>query len=115
MRHQGSCHCGAVAFEVEGEFADGMTCNCSYCRRAGHILAFTTADRFRLRTPQAAVSTYLFNKQAIRHNFCAACGIATHGGGVGPDGKEMAAINLRCLPNLDLAALKLTKFDGAAL
>jgi DNA-binding NarL/FixJ family response regulator len=66
------------------------------------MLAFTTPDKFRMKTPQKDVSTYLFNKQAINHYFCANCGIATHGGGVGPDGKRMVAVNLRCVPDLDL-------------
>ena len=80
--HAGSCHCGQVAFEVEGNFGGAMVCNCSYCRRAGHMLAFTTPEHFRLKTPQKDVSVYLFNKQAINHYFCANCGISTHGGGV---------------------------------
>lgn len=113
--HAGSCHCAQIAFEVDGEFPSALVCNCSYCRRAGHMLAFTTPDRFRLKTPEADVSTYLFNKQAISHNFCVRCGIATHGGGVGPDGKRMVAVNLRCVPDIDLEALKIDRFDGAKL
>jgi hypothetical protein len=35
MLHKGSCHCGKVAFEVEGEFADAVACNCSICARKG--------------------------------------------------------------------------------
>lgn len=113
--HAGSCHCGKIAFEVDGAFNDAMVCNCSYCRRAGHMLAFTTPDQFRMKTPQADASTYLFNRQTISHFFCAACGIATHGSGVGPDGKRMVAINLRCVPDIDLDTLKITSFDGAKL
>lgn len=113
--HAGSCHCGQIAFEVEGEFSSALVCNCSYCRRAGYMLAFTTPDKFQLKTPEADVSTYLFNRNAIRHNFCARCGIATHGGGTGPDGKAMVAINLRCVPDIDIDTLKLDKFDGAKL
>jgi hypothetical protein len=79
------------------------------------MLAFTTPDRFRLKTPEKDVSTYFFNKGVIRHNFCARCGIATHGGGVAPDGKKMVAINLRCVPDIDLDALKIDRFDGAKL
>jgi hypothetical protein len=113
--HAGSCHCGQIAFEVDGEFPSALVCNCSYCRRAGYMLAFTTADKFRLKTPEKDVSTYLFNKQTISHFFCANCGIATHGGAVGPDGKQMAAVNLRCVPDIDLDALKIDKFNGASL
>lgn len=113
--HAGSCHCGRVAFEVDGNFGGAMVCNCSYCRRAGHMLAFTTPEHFRLKTPQKDVSVYLFNKQAINHYFCANCGISTHGGGVAPDGKQMVAVNLRCVPDIDLDALEIQKFDGANL
>ncbi|MGZ2447799.1 hypothetical protein ACVIRO_000553 [Rhizobium ruizarguesonis] len=31
MRYEGSCHCGNVAFEVEGEFTEALDCNCSPC------------------------------------------------------------------------------------
>ena len=113
--HAGCCHCGQIAFEVDGEFPSAVVCNCSYSRRAGHMLAFTTPDKFRMKTAQTNVSTYLFNRQAISHFFCANCGIATHGGGVAPDGKRMVAVNLRCVPDIDLETLKLDKFDGAKL
>lgn len=113
--HSGSCHCGKIAFEVDADFDSAMVCNCSYCRRAGHMLAFTTPEHFRMKTPQKDVSTYLFNKQVISHFFCGNCGIATHGGGVAPDGKRMVAINLRCLPDLDLGGLRIDSFDGAKL
>jgi hypothetical protein len=33
---------------------------------------------------------------------------------VGPDGKPMRAVNLRCVPGVDLDALKLQKYDGAS-
>jgi len=113
--HAGSCHCGRVAFEVEGTFGGAVVCNCSYCRRTGNMLAFTTPDHFRLKTPQSDVSTYLFNTQKINHYFCSNCGVSTHGGGIGPDGKQMVAVNLRCVPDIDLDALAIQKFDGAKL
>ena len=105
--HAGSCHCGKVAFEVTGNFGGAVVCNCSYCRRTGNMLAFTTRE--------ADVSTYLFNTQKISHFFCASCGISTHGSGVGPDGKRMVAVNLRCVPDIDLDTLEVQAFDGAKL
>jgi hypothetical protein len=33
----------------------------------------------------------------------------------GPDGKEMVAINLRCLTGFDATALPVETFDGASL
>jgi hypothetical protein len=38
MKHQGSCHCGAIKFEAEGEIASAMACNCSMCQRRGSLL-----------------------------------------------------------------------------
>jgi hypothetical protein len=113
--HAGSCHCGKIAFDLEGDFASAIVCNCSYCRRTGNVLAFTSPENFTLKTPQKDASTYLFNKQVITHYHCANCGVSTHGSGVGPDGKRSIAVNLRCVEDIDLDALKIQKFDGAKL
>ena len=74
MKYEGSCHCGNVAFEVEGEFDSAMDCNCSMCRRRGGLLAFVPAENLRLTTPKEKVSTYTFNRHVIQHHFCANCG-----------------------------------------
>ncbi len=37
-RLRGSCHCGRIRFEVKGEPASGLACNCSICRRRGSQL-----------------------------------------------------------------------------
>jgi hypothetical protein len=114
MRYEGSCHCGKIAFDVEGEFNDGLECNCSICRRRGSILAFVPAGDFTLKTPQSDVSTYTFNTHVLQHHFCATCGVAPYADGKAPDGKPMAAVNLRCIPAVDLSALTITHFDGAS-
>jgi len=48
----------------------------------------------------------------MHHLFCAACGIESFARGTAPDGKEMVAINARCLDGVDLATLTLTPIDG---
>ncbi|OBZ93323.1 aldehyde-activating protein [Pararhizobium polonicum] len=111
MIHPGSCHCGAIAFEVEADIHQAIDCNCSMCRRRGGLLTFVARDKLTLRTPASALSTYEFNKHAIQHHFCAVCGIAPYGEGAGKDG-PMAAVNVRCLPDVDLEALTITKVDG---
>ncbi|MDO8371156.1 MAG: GFA family protein [Polaromonas sp.] len=112
MVYQGSCHCGKVAFEVEGELTGAMACNCSICSRKGSLLWFVPRDRMRLLTPESALSTYTFNKHVIQHRFCPTCGMHPFGEGVDPQGNKMAAINIRCLEDIDLAAVPIQNFDG---
>lgn len=115
MKYTGSCHCGRVEFEVEGEIDQGLSCNCSICWRKGSLLWFVPRDALTLLTPEENASTYTFNKHAIKHRFCPICGIHPYGEGADPSGNKMAAINLRCIENLDLSRVKVVEFDGRAL
>jgi len=112
MTHQGSCHCGRIRFEVDGEFTSAMSCNCSICQRKGALMWFVPRAALRLQTPDENASTYTFNQHVIRHRFCPSCGMHPYGEGQGPTGEAMAAINIRCLEGIDLATIPLTHFDG---
>jgi hypothetical protein len=112
MIYQGSCHCGKVAYEVEGTIDTALACNCSMCQRKGSLLWFVPRTQFRLRTPEDAAATYTFNKHIIKHRFCPTCGIHPYAEGVDPKGNPMAAINLRCIDGIDLAALPVHEFNG---
>lgn len=115
MTHKGSCHCGRIAFEVNGEPTSVMDCNCSLCARRGALLWFVPREHLRLLTPEADLSTYTFGEGTIKHRFCQVCGIYPFGEGSNADGTVMAAINLRCLEDIDLAALPVERFDGRSL
>ena len=115
MHCTGSCHCGRIKFELEGEINQVMDCNCSLCRRRGGLLFFVPRDKLKLLTPEADLGTYQFNKHVLHHHFCPSCGIAPFSEGPHPKGGHMAAINARCLDNVDVATLNVTKFDGANL
>lgn len=115
MIHKGSCHCGKVAFEVEGEIKNLIECNCSICSKKGSILWFVPRDQLRLTTPEEAAASYQFNKHVVKHRFCASCGIHPYGEGVDPKGNKVAAINVRCLEGVDLETLAVQPFDGRSL
>jgi hypothetical protein len=115
MEYKGSCHCGRIAFSVEGELKEVMECNCSICVKRGSLLWFVPRDHFELRTPAANLSTYTFNKQRIKHRFCGVCGVAPYAEASDASGKAMAAVNVRCLDDVDLAALPHKPFDGRSL
>ena len=92
MKYQGSCHCGRVKFEVEGEL-----------------------KQFRLLTPAKDTKVYTFNKHFIKHHFCPSCGIHPYAEAADRSGKPMAAINTRCLEGADLEKLPVKHFDGRSL
>ena len=113
--HTGSCHCGRISFDVEGDIDSALACNCSICSRKGSLMWFVPREKLKLKTPEDAASTYLFNKHVIKHRFCPTCGIHPYGEGTDPKGNAMAAINLRCIENLDLASIPVRHFDGRSL
>ena len=116
MSHKGSCHCGKVSYEVEGDFDQVMECNCSHCTAKGLLLWFVPRQQLKLTSPESGLKTYTFNKQIIKHQFCPDCGTQPFAYGVDPkSGNPMAAINVRCLQDVDVAKLKRVSFDGASL
>jgi len=115
MSFQGSCHCGTVAFTVDAEPPRAaISCNCSHCRRKGFLLAFFPADKFNLDSGTDSLREYKFNTHKIRHLFCEKCGTEPFAYGANPDGSPVRAVNLRCVPAVDLDALELQKYDGAS-
>ncbi|MFA9441168.1 GFA family protein [Uliginosibacterium sp. sgz301328] len=112
--YSGSCHCGSIAFEVDGEIGKVIECNCTHCQRKGLLLWFVSRDQFRLKTPRdrAAMSTYQFNRHIIEHHFCPTCGVQPFADGKDPAGNEVASINVRCLEDIDLTTLTRVPYDG---
>jgi hypothetical protein len=76
----GSCHCGAVVFEVELEngLQNLRRCNCSLCRRKGAIMAGVPVENLKVVAGEDQLSLYQWNKMIARHYFCKHCGIYTH-------------------------------------
>ncbi len=114
MNHKGSCHCGQIKFEVQGTFDSAMECNCSHCSRKGYLLWFVPRSQLTLQSSEALLSTYTFNKHVIKHHFCPTCGCAPFGFGIF-EGAEMAAVNIRCLEDVELSSIKREFVDGRSL
>lgn len=115
MKYAGSCHCGKVAFEVEGNIDGALACNCSICQRKGSLLWFVPRAEFQLKTPDDEIASYTFNRHVIKHRFCPVCGIHTHGEGSDPKGNAIAAVNIRCLEGIDLGAVPVQHYDGRSV
>ena len=115
MKYKGSCHCGSIAFEVEGEITGATDCNCSICQKRGWILTFVPQARFHLLSGRDALTDYQFNKKNLHHPFCSTCGVASFSEGENPKGDPMVAINVRCLDGVDVIGMTPSLFDGRSL
>jgi hypothetical protein len=111
----GSCHCGAVGFEVELEngLGDLRRCNCSLCRRKGAIMAFVPTQRLRIIRGAEMLSLYQWNTKIAKHYFCKICGIYTHHRR--RSNTSQYGFNVACLEGVDPFALTaIGLVDGAA-
>ena len=110
MKYQGSCHCGAVRFEVEApEEVEVEACNCSICTKSGFLHLIVPLASFRLLSGQDQLSTYTFNTGVAKHNFCNICGIKPfYTPRSNPDGID---INVNCLDPVP-KEVQITEFDG---
>lgn len=111
----GGCHCGKVRYEVTTDLTRVASCNCSICSRLGALFTFVSPSQFDLLSGEDALTDYQFNKKVIHHLFCSTCGVESFARGTGPDGKQVVAINVRCLDGVNLGALTLVPFDGKSL
>lgn len=106
---RGSCHCGRIAFEVEGT-PDVLDCNCSICSKKGFLHWIVPPERFRLLTPRENMATYRFNTQTAQHHFCPTCGIAPFY--IPRSDPDKIDVNVRCLDDFDLSRCTPRPFDG---
>jgi hypothetical protein len=110
--HRGSCHCGRIAYALEADIGDVVSCNCSMCQRRGTLLFFVPRTAVTMETPLEDASVYTFNRHAIHHHFCPTCGCAPISFGTDPKGNATAAINARCIEGIEITNLKIIAYDG---
>jgi hypothetical protein len=75
--HHGSCLCGGVAYEIDGEIGPIVYCHCSMCRR-WHGTAFRTRAAvrkrdFRFVRGEELISEYRSSPDTLKR-FCRVCG-----------------------------------------
>lgn len=75
--HTGSCHCGAVRFEVRADLRAADACHCIQCRKqTGHSLVSTNVLRKDLAVEGAENLTWFQSSEKVRRGFCSRCGSA---------------------------------------
>jgi hypothetical protein len=79
-KHEGSCLCGAVRFEVEGSFESFYLCHCSHCRKdtgSAHAAnLFSSSARLTWLAGESHVKSFTLPGTRHTKSFCATCGSA---------------------------------------
>jgi hypothetical protein len=113
QKYEGSCHCGAVRFEIETDLPELTMCDCSICKRKNALMVKVHESGFRLLAGEASLTEYQFHTRTARHFFCKVCGIYPfHRKRVTPD---TLGINVFCLQGVDLAGVPVRRALGAAM
>ena len=110
---RGSCHCGAVRFELR-DHRDWLTkCNCSACRR--YCALWLHADQAQVALTCGPESTlrYQWGDRKLAFHTCRTCGCTTHWMSTDPDQPDAMAVNCRLAEPANIASIPIRHFDGA--
>jgi hypothetical protein len=111
--YKGSCHCGAVQFEVRGEPTEFNVCDCSLCSRKNALMWAVPEQALRILSGKDKLTLYRWNTTIAEHYFCSICGIYTfHRKRMAPD---QFGINVNCLSNIDSDGVPVRRLTGSGL
>jgi hypothetical protein len=111
-RYTGSCHCGAVRFEIDAVIDRVTECNCSVCSKKGFLHHRVPTEHFHMLSGEQQLGTYQFGTKVAKHHFCTVCGI--HMFTRPRAAPELYTVNVRVLDNYDLQREQpqVVAFDG---
>lgn len=112
--YRGSCHCGAVRFEVEADLGrPAGRCNCSICTRIAATGGIVKPDAFRLVHGDESLATYEWGAKISTRFFCKRCGIHCFARGhLAELGGDYVSVNYNCLEDVDVGQLAVVYWDG---
>ena len=108
---QGSCLCGGVRWQFEGQPDGATACNCTACRRYGVLWAYDYEDEGIIVSGKT--QPYVRGK-ALEFHFCPVCGCVAFWRAQQQDqaGRRRMAVNLRLAAPEAVAKIPIDHFDG---
>ena len=111
-KHSGSCHCGAVRFEVQIDATHGSRCNCTVCTKLGMIGAIAKPHHLTV-TGEESCSTYQWGFKTATRYFCKHCGVSCFARGhLAELGGDYVSVNLNALDDIDPQTVDVVYWDG---
>lgn len=109
----GSCHCGAVSFQLNINPEWLTECNCSICRRIGGLWAHAETRDVRINCDENATISYVWGDKSIAFKSCSRCGCTTHWENLQAEQSARMAVNMRMADPAEIAGIPVRHFDGA--
>ncbi|WP_330204343.1 GFA family protein [Cyanobacterium sp. Dongsha4] len=79
-KHSGSCLCGEIKYEIDGDFESFYLCHCKYCQKdtgSAHAAnLFSSSAKLKWSTGQDKVIIYSLPSTRHSRSFCSVCGSA---------------------------------------
>ncbi len=112
--YRGSCHCGAVRFEVTTDLGTAAgRCNCSICTKVSQLGGIVKPDAFKHLSSEEQLSSYEWGGRTSRRFFCKQCGVHCFARGhLAELGGDYVSVNYNCLDGVELADLQVIYWDG---
>jgi hypothetical protein len=112
---KGTCHCGALDWQLEGDPGSITACNCTLCRRYGTLWAYDwEGERIRISGGTSVYTRKDVETPFLEIHFCPTCACVLAWRAVRPnsDGRRRMAVNIRLAPPEEVADLAIDHFDG---
>ncbi len=111
-KHTGSCHCGAVEYQVTGPFCQRRCLRLFNLHPKRAVMVMVDRDKLAVTKGAENLTEYQFNTKAAIHYFCQTCGIYTHHQKRRDDNY---GFNIGCVDSLSVDDLEeVMKIEGSA-
>ncbi|MEP3049590.1 MAG: GFA family protein [Roseibium sp.] len=110
---KGTCHCGAVSYEMSVAPRWAVSCNCSKCRRLGTVWGHGSATEITICCEPGATLAFSHGDKALVFHTCKTCGSTTHWESIADDAVGRMAVNLQLAEPGIIEKIGNRHFDGA--
>ena len=108
---EGSCHCGAVRFEVARPPTHVAECNCSICGKLGTLWSYYHPRDVRFLAGPGQTHTYVWGDRTIAFHRCGNCGCSTHWAAIDVSDPDRMGINARLLDGIHRGNVEMRHID----